>query len=170
MRNWWDIDKLASLLQSHYYLFLVENARVQENTASSDLPYLQYNTSQFRPLVSHISYILLWMWGTVVGYCQTGIQYSHVMSTHWCLMHLIIVRVSGALNAELNATKNVKIFSMQIAFKVSRISFSIIIVSNKSIIWKICIGALVYDQKKCEGKGRLLFLMSLLYYSWWLNY
>ena len=51
---------------------LSENARVQENAASADLPDLEHHPAQLRPVVGHLAHLLLRVRGALVGHCQTG--------------------------------------------------------------------------------------------------
>ena len=49
-----------------------ENACVQEDAASADLPNLEHNSAQLCPLVGHLAHLLLRVRGALVGHCQTG--------------------------------------------------------------------------------------------------
>lgn len=49
-----------------------ENACVQEDAASADLPDLEHNAAQLCPLVGHVAHLLLRMRGPLMGHRQTG--------------------------------------------------------------------------------------------------
>ena len=49
-----------------------ENACVQEDAASADLPDLEHNSAQLCPLVGHLAHLLLRVRGALVGHRQTG--------------------------------------------------------------------------------------------------
>ena len=49
-----------------------ENARVQENAASADLPDLEHNPAQLRPVVGHLAHLLLRVRGPLMGNRKTG--------------------------------------------------------------------------------------------------
>ena len=49
-----------------------ENACVQEDAASADLPDLEHNSAQLCPLVGHLAHLLLRVRGSFVGHRQTG--------------------------------------------------------------------------------------------------
>ena len=51
---------------------LSENARVQENAASADLPDLEHNSAQLCPLVGHLAHLLLRVRGPLMGNRKTG--------------------------------------------------------------------------------------------------
>ena len=51
---------------------LSENARVQENAASADLPDLEHHPAQLRPLVGHLAHLLLRVRGPLMGNRKTG--------------------------------------------------------------------------------------------------
>ena len=51
-----------------------ENACVQEDAASADLPNLEHNSAQLCPLVGHLAHLLLRVRGSPVGHRQTGFQ------------------------------------------------------------------------------------------------
>ena len=49
-----------------------ENARVQEDAASADLPDLEHNSAQLCPLVGHLAHLLLRVRGPFMGNRKTG--------------------------------------------------------------------------------------------------
>ena len=51
---------------------LSENARVQENAASADLPDLEHHPAQLRPLVGDLAHLLLRVRGPLMGNRKTG--------------------------------------------------------------------------------------------------
>ena len=51
-----------------------ENACVQEDAASADLPNLEHNSAQLCPLVGHLAHLLLRVRRPLVGNRQTGFQ------------------------------------------------------------------------------------------------
>ena len=51
-----------------------ENACVQEDAASADLPNLEHNSAQLCPLVGHLAHLLLRVRGSPVGNRQTGFK------------------------------------------------------------------------------------------------
>ena len=73
-----DNEELVSLPTSEIfsyavkYFSVVENARLQEDTAGFDLPHLQHDPPQLCPLVGHLAHLLLRVRGTSLGHRQTG--------------------------------------------------------------------------------------------------
>ena len=53
-----------------------ENACVQEDVASVDLPDLEHNPAQLCPLVRHLPHLLLRVRGPLMGHRTTGDQYQ----------------------------------------------------------------------------------------------
>ena len=49
-----------------------ENACVQEDAASADLPDLEHNSAQLCPLVGHLAHLLLRVRGPLMGNRKTG--------------------------------------------------------------------------------------------------
>ena len=49
-----------------------ENACVQEDAASADLPNLEHHPAQLRPLVGHLAHLLLRVRGPLMGNRKTG--------------------------------------------------------------------------------------------------
>ena len=49
-----------------------ENACVQEDAASADLPDLEHNAAQLCPLVGHVAHLLLRVRGPLMGNRKTG--------------------------------------------------------------------------------------------------
>ena len=49
-----------------------ENARVQEDAASADLPDLEHDAAQLRAVVGHLPHLLLRVRGAPLGHRQTG--------------------------------------------------------------------------------------------------
>lgn len=50
----------------------VEDARVQEDAASSDLPHLEHDATQLRHVDGNIAHLLLRVRGSAVGHRQAG--------------------------------------------------------------------------------------------------
>ncbi len=63
-------------------LFILENACIQEDVTSIDLPDIQYNASQLRGVDGNVTHILLWMWGAPMGVGEAGREVYRM----WCQM------------------------------------------------------------------------------------
>ena len=62
----------AGNAKSSQIALLSENARVQENAASADLPDLEHHPAQLRPVVGHLAHLLLRVRGPLMGNRKTG--------------------------------------------------------------------------------------------------
>ena len=58
--------------KSSQIALLSENARVQENAASADLPDLEHDPAQLRPVVGNLAHLLLRVRGPLMGNRKTG--------------------------------------------------------------------------------------------------
>ena len=115
---------------NNFFFFIKkkETTCLQENLASLDLPYFEYNASQFPSMVGYFANVLLRMWRTALGNCQTGrfvynfysflfaFFFQYLLLTFY---FLLLRRESDVPNVESNVMKNARICSMQTVFNVS---------------------------------------------------